>query len=423
MISNYLKSIKFKIQENTIAVKVFLNYYIFTILSAIVSIASISYLTHNLPESDYGYLGIFSGIVYFIPSLLSFNSIGLASINIVQLNNEDYIYFRNSLINFGVLIFLIFQIILLILSAKFNNYVQLSQYSLVYGFLLFLSTIHNTELIQNKNATQFGILSFINSLLSFFISYILISKYNFNWQGRVLSFIIAEFLLILIRFIILSDIFSLYKFEIKIDEWKSLIKFGLPLWLGVFSGWVINQSDRFVLLNTFTIKEVGIYTAATGLAGFISTINNTMVKVLTPNIFIAIRDKNKKEIEKYFSFYLILISIISFLACLFSIFLLHYIFGDKYLGAKWVICILIIAQSSFGMYQIVGLVLEYLKMNHLRSVIVTFCAILSITTSILLIPYCGIMSPAIGALISFSILAFVTFIFVKKILKNFQNVI
>lgn len=393
----------------------FFNYYIFTIISAVISFGSISYLTHKIPESGYGYIGIFTSISFLIPSLLSFNAIGLIQINIVDFNYERYIDFRNNFITFCTTLFLLLETLAIILSGFWGEYNSVVHFSLIYGYLLLLSTIHNSELIQKGKATQFGIFSFLNSALSLTIAVILISIFNFGWEGRVISFIISEGFILAIRFILFSDIWEKFRITLHTIEWKYFLKYGSTLWLGLMAGWIINQSDRFILLNYLTIQDVGIYSAGAGISGFLTTINATMVKVLAPTIYKALNEKRDKQfVLDFFKIYAVIIILIAIAICVFILLFLPLFFGDKYLGAKWVICILVFAQAFFGMYQVVGLVIEYLKLNNLKSIIVSICAVSCLISGITLIPFFGIQAPAIGNLISFALLAFLTFYFTNK---------
>ena len=401
----------------------FLNYYIYTILSAVVAFGSISYLTHEINESGYGHLGIFTSISFVIPNLLSFNTAALVQINIVNLAYGKYIVFRNNYITFCTSIFIFFEFIALTFSNLWQEYNSIVHFSLIYGFLLLLSSIHNGELIQRGKATQFGLLNFLSATLSLLISIILISIFHFEWEGRILSFISVEVLFLIIRFTALSDIWKKFKITLHIIEWKYFLKYGSMLWLGLIAGWIINQSDRFILLRYLTIEDVGIYSAGAGISGFLIMINTTMVKVLAPIIYKALKEKRNKDfILKFFVFYAVLIFIIALVICAFTLLFLPYFFGEKYLIAKWIICILTMAQAFFGMYQIVGLVIDYLKLNNLKSIIVSICAISCLITGITLIPFFGINAPAIGNLISFILLAFLTYYFANKHLVRLSKV-
>ncbi len=422
-------SYQFKIKKLVNSIKInkkllfsFLNYYIFTILSAVISISSISYLTHTLPESGYGHLGIFISISFLMPSFLSFQAIGLIQINIVNYSYEKYVYFRNNFLTFCIALFLLFELLAFAFTSLWGEYNSIVHFSIIYGFLLLLSSIHNSELIQKSKATQFGILNFGTSALSLLITYILISIFNFNWEGRVLSFLISEGFFLFLRLAYFSDIGKKFKITANKIEWKCFLKYGMTIWIGAIAGWVINQSDRFILLHYLTIEDVGIYSAGAGISGFVMTINGTMAKVIAPLIYKALNEKqDKKFILKLFKIYTVLILVLALSICIAVLFFLPYFFGEKYLASKWVICILTMAQAFFGMYQIVGLVIDYLKLNNLKSVIMSLSALSCLITGIILIPWFDIKAPALGNLISFILLASLTYYFTNKELSKLEK--
>lgn len=148
-----------------------------------------------------------------------------------------------------------------------------------------------------------------------------------------------------------------------------------------------------------------------------------MVKVIAPSIYNALNEnKNKNFIFIFFKVYIVVILLIALSICAFTLLFIQYFFGEKYLTAKWIICILTIAQAFFGMYQVVGLVIDYLKLNNLKSFIISICAISCLLTGVILIPFFGIYAPAIGNLISFILLATLTFYFTNKQLIKLKHI-
>lgn len=99
MLNNIKSLIKHKEVAN------FVNYYIFTIINAGISIFSISYLTKHILPEDYGMIGIYASILFFLPSMMSFSANGLQAIEIVDLEEDRYLYFRNGYISFVLISF------------------------------------------------------------------------------------------------------------------------------------------------------------------------------------------------------------------------------------------------------------------------------------------------------------------------------
>jgi O-antigen/teichoic acid export membrane protein len=158
-----------------------------------------------------------------------------------------------------------------LLSFYFKELVR--NYGNNYGFIQTLSSIHNTELFQYSQPTRFGLISTGTVLLGFMCTVLFISFFNLDWKSRIFALLISEFVFLFIRLYYLSSIGSSFRFTFDKVQFKYLLNYGAPLMLSVFAGWILNQSDRYFLLNYFSLKEVGLYAAAAGIASFIVMIN------------------------------------------------------------------------------------------------------------------------------------------------------
>lgn len=399
----------------------FLNYYIFTIINAAIAILSISYLTKHIQPEDYGRIGIFSSLLFFMPSLVAFCANGLQSIEIVDLSKVDYLKFRNEYISFILLNTLFFASIAIVLSIFIPEFSFVIITSMLMGLVLAFSTIHNTELFQDSKATRFGLISTATVLLSFLLTFIFISGFKLDWKYRILALLISEFVILLIRFYILSDIGRSFKFTLNKDQFKYFFYYGSPLILSTFAGWVINQSDRFFLLHYFSLKEVGMYAAAASIASFIALINGNMSKVIYPLVFKKLSKREGKSfILKVTLLYSILILLVATSFCVGVYLFGHLFLGKKYLEAYPIIYIMCFGQAFFGIYTTTGIVIDYFKKTKLKTILILVGAILIIILSFSITPIIGIYGPAIAALVSFVFLAIGSFFITQRLFKSFN---
>ena len=388
----------------------FINYYIFTIINAGISIFSISYLTKHLLPEDYGMIGIFSSILFFVPSMMSFSANGLQAIEMVDLDNKNYLIFRNSYISFVLLSSTLCFIAAGIFSFFIKEFAFIIIMATLMGFVQTFASIHNTELIQYSQPTRFGLISTATVLLGFLLTVVFISVFKLDWKFRIVALLISEFGILILRFYILSSIGSSFKFYFNKVQFKYLFYYGAPLMLSVVAGWILNQSDRYFLLKYFSLKEVGLYAAAAGIASFIAMINANMIKVVYPLVYKKLSQrKGKKFILKITVLYSILIIIIAVVLCIGIYFFGHLFLGEKFLSALPIIYIMCFAQAFFGIYTTTGLVIDYFKKTKLKTILVIICAFFVILLSFLLIPIIGIYGPAVASLISFLLLSILSF--------------
>ncbi|SEA04087.1 Membrane protein involved in the export of O-antigen and teichoic acid [Chitinophaga terrae (ex Kim and Jung 2007)] len=399
----------------------FVNYYIFTIMGALVGFYSIPYLTRHIPPENYGMIGIFLGIVFFMPSLLSFSSNGLQAINIVDQAESEYKRFRNAYISFVIILSICCLAIAVALSYFWSDFGFVIVTAVIYGCLQLCSSIHSTELIQHGKPTQFGLFNFSTIALTFLLTVVSISGFHLDWKYRIYSIIITEAIMVILRFFLFSDIARSFKFTIDKKVIKLLLRYGWPLMFSVAAGWIINQSDRFILLHYYSLKEVGIYAAAYGIASIITTFNQTMIRVVAPPIYQNLAKRvGRSFITKLNVLYSIVILGIAAAGCLCLHLFWHLFLGAKYGASLPVIYVLCFAQAFFGIYMTLGIVIDYFKQNKLKTMIVWVSAIISICTSILLIPVLGAYAPAVGSFFSFLILAIITYIYSYQLLKKYN---
>jgi O-antigen/teichoic acid export membrane protein len=399
----------------------FLNYYSFTVINVIIGFYSISYLSKKISPEDYGMLGIFGSILFLLPSIISFSANGLQSVEIVNKRKKDYILFRNVLFSFLLCSSIFFFVVAILSCFYFKDYAFVIISAFFMGFAMVCTSIHNTELVQNTKASQFGLLSSGSISVSFFLTVLFLSLFELDWKFRILALIIAEYIFVFIRFYLISEIWKSFKFSLDFKFFKVFLEYGTPLIVAAFSGFIMHNADRYFNLNFFGIREVGLYTAAAGVASVISSINSNMIKVLYPYVFELLNNRiGKIKILKIIICYTIFILSI---AGIFSsiIYFFGYLFlGEKYLIALNIIYILCFAQAFFGIYSISSLLIDYFKLTKVKTILIVSCCTILILLNFIIIPEVGLLGSAISILISFIILAGSTFIYSLSLFSKYK---
>lgn len=399
----------------------FFNYYVFTIITALIGIVSVTYLTNLLSPQEYGMIGIYNSILFFIPSIISFSVNGLQAIEIVDKTEQEYFEFRNSYIFFLLFNSLLGFFGVILFTQLIGEYIFLVYMALIMGILLSFSSIHNTELINNAKPTQFGIFSTLTQILILFFSFVFLKELNLSWKFRIYSFIIAEIIVIGIRYFFFSNILKTLKFTIRKSLFKKMYSYGIPLLFYVLLGWVLNQSDRFFLVKFFSLNEVGIYTVAAGLSSVIVMINSNLIKVLMPIIYKKLSNGTKGNYVNMITFYYsIFIFTISLFYCVFLKYYSHLFLNINYQKSLNITYIMSFSQALFGIYTTRGIVIDYYKKNTQKTLIVAICTVILIGLTFFLIPRVGYLSPVISLLLSFFLLLILTFFYSDYLLKKYE---
>jgi len=214
---------------------------------------------------------------------------------------------------------------------------------------------------------------------------------------------------------------TLHFFKITIDkiQFKEFFQFGLPLLLGLAAGWVLNQADNYIVLHFFTLKDAGVYAVAYSIGTIVNTINQAATNAIMPKLYTALENKEgHKLIKKMNLYYAIIMIIISLIIGISSYWYIPILFGSDYTESSNIVFFITLAFGFNGIYRTTGSVIAFYKQNKLQMKLIYLSAITNIIISILLIPYFGIVSPAIGTMVAFMLLAYTSYIFGWKILKK-----
>lgn len=416
-----MKSLAEKIYHNKSIIYSFINYYIFTIIEALIGFYTISYLTKNILPEDFGMIGLFASIIFFLPAALTFSANSLQAIQIINLSSSEYLGFRNSFISFTLLNSLLILLISTTISLLFTEFAFIIITAYIVGLLQTLSVIHSTELIQYNKPTKYGILTSATAIFTLIFTIIFITIFDLSWKYRIIAIIAAELIFLLIRYIILSDIAKTFTFKVSGNQFRYFISYGFPLFFALIAGWILNQSDRYFILSFFNLEIVGLYSAAAGIAKVILMINQTMIKVVTPIIYKKLYNKKgKSTILKIQIIYSLIV-----LSAAGGLCIGLYLFGDEFLGEKYlkaikIIYIMVFAKAIFGIYSISSLVIEYYKKTKLKSILTSLSAAFVILFSFSLIPAFHIYGPALAGIFSFTILTLLSIYFSNKLLTKNQ---
>jgi O-antigen/teichoic acid export membrane protein len=418
MIYTKLKYIYVLLRNNLIIYN-FLNYYLFSLISVFIGLFSISFLSNTLAPEEYGYIGIYNSILFFIPAIISFSGGGLQSIEIIKSDNTDYVKFRNSLLLIILFNSLLTLLIISIFYSFLSRYIFIIYVAIIMGTLLSLTSIHNVELINDMKSKKFGLLSSINQILILFFSFVFLKFLNFGWEFRLYSFILAEILILFPRFFIFSSIVRDFSFTLDALLLKRILIYGSPLILYTLLGTILHQSDRFFLLQFFTLREVGFYTVAAGLSSVIVMINSNFDKVLMPFIYKKLDTSNNiKSLNRVSFYYSIMILTI---AIFYSLFLKYFSFlflNPKYNESLEIAYILNFAQAFLGIYSNRGMIVDFYKKNLQKTAIFLVCVVFLICFNFLLVPTLGYFTSAWSLLASFILLSGMITVYSNYLLKN-----
>lgn len=394
----------------------FLYYFIGSIIASGLGFWVAIYLSHTITPEDYGILGIFAMLLYIFEPLVGFFAFGLLEINLVTMDSSRYILFKNKFINFGLLNFLFLSIIFFVTSVFLNSYRVLLYFLPLMALTRFFLKIQWLEMIQQQRAKEYAFYFSLYSIGMLVLTVVFISMLNLSWQGRISAMFIAELVLVYI-------FFKSYKFNWKLftkQELKELIAFGMPLFIALGAAWIIQESDKLIILKYFDLNIVGIYTFSYLIGRIMQIFNQTLIRILRPYYYKKLKDKTL-SIKEHTAITLMYLFGGITIATLSSYLLLEYgsfFIDSNYLSGIKVIIIIFFSFIFFGAYQISSLILEFLKKNKEKMFFLYGAAFVNLFFSILLIEKFSFLSPAIGTLIGFVFILFLGYLISIYYLKE-----
>ena len=401
-----------------ILIKKSIDYIFFSGLTAGIGFLTIIYMTRVITPVEFGVVGLYMAALYVLPQLISLATMGLVSINKVKLRGEAFVEFSKSFFTFGIFIFI------LIFSLSFLTGLFLEYYLIIFicvpiiAFIQYLNLFHNAELVQDGESRRYGSYRLILSLMYLLLTVLSISYFELSWDGRLYAILISELIILLVTLKFSFTTLKSFNFNYDIDNFREYIHFGIPLLLGLGAGLVLNQVDRIIILEFFTLRDVGIYTVAYSIGVVINIINQSVSNAIVPILYKSLEKKEGHEIVRKLNlYYSLTIMIIALLVGLSSFWYVPLFFGNEYSESPVIILFISLAFGFNGIYRTAGGVIAFYKMNKLQMKLLYAAAIINVIFSIILIPNFGILSPAIATIFAYAVLAYLSYHYGWKILK------
>lgn len=208
---------------------------------------------------------------------------------------------------------------------------------------------------------------------------------------------------------------SIIKAKFSYSILKKLLKYGIPLAFAGLAYWVINFSDRLILLKLSTLDQVGLYSVGNRISSVLVLVTSAFSLAWSPFIFSVHNiEETKKVIIKTYSYLTLLLLTFSLILSLFAKEFLIIITTRDYIGASSVVGILTVGLSFLGISSILATGLTLVKKTRYITISSVLAAALNIALNILLIPKLGMIGAAIATLISYITLCVIYYYYSQK---------
>jgi len=266
-----------------------------------------------------------------------------------------------------------------------------------------LATFFRSE----KNIREYGISVLSRAYLGFFLSIILITRFNFGLIGVLLgSFLVTLIIDILIVFF---KLFSKNKIGIKFFSFlsaKKFILFGFPLIFNRLSNWILGASDRYFIAIFRGSADVGLYSVGYGLSQYSINLLIMSFSLATGPLIIEFWEKNGRNATENFlkvltRYYCIIgVPIVVGITVL-SKSIIEILTPVEYHNAYLFVPFVVIGIFIFGFYFAANTGLIIAKKTKKLSELWIIAAILNISLNIFFVPAYGAIGAAFTTMLSY----------------------
>ncbi|WP_102412055.1 oligosaccharide flippase family protein [Beduinella massiliensis] len=299
---------------------------------------------------------------------------------------------------------LLSSIIMTVVYLPLTQVVELEYSVLV--LLYYISLLFSTVFFQVPrgygNNTLYTVVSFSSTLVSIAFAILFICGFNTSIEGVLLARVISGlFTVVFISFG--SQLFSRIRLRyFSFKCLKAMLKYSVPLVFNQIGSWVVNYSDRIIIIAVLGIGTNGVYAIANKFFSVITTTLNVYNMAWTESVTKALNDSERNAYyNRVFSvtvklFVLVAAGITAGVGVVFK-----YFINESYGEAYNQIPILVYAAMFSGLCANVGSIYIAHKKTKEISSTTLFTAVINLAVHFGLIKFVGLYAASISTLVAF----------------------
>lgn len=291
-------------------------------------------------------------------------------------------------------------------------------------FLLFniLATIFANMMLQTARGFGDNISYALGSVLSastqIFGNIIFLLFFKMGIYGMLYATIFANLLTAVFLFV-RERIYRYVAFkDFNLNELKSILKYSIPLIPNALCWWVLNASDRTIVLAFLGASFNGLLSVGHKFSSLFMTLYNIFNLSWTESASLHMNDSDREEffsgvITNMFNLFMCLA--VGIIACMPFVFPI--MINKNFAGAYDIIPIFMLASMFnvvIGLYSVIYVALRKTKEIAKTSI---YSGIINIIVHLILIRFIGLYASAVSTVIAFGIMAFYRYFDLKKYIK------
>lgn len=298
------------------------------------------------------------------------------------------------------------EIILIGLSFfyKFEYAIWIGLYLVTLIFYLFFQ-----DVIRGMGKSRLYVaIGIVNSMVMLVAEIIGLIVLKLGVLSLLVSKVIAMFISIFILLAYQNELRCVFKRKFDKDIFKDLISYSAPLVPNTICWWVVNSSDRYIILYFLGTVYNGIYSIANKLPTILTTITGIFYLAWQEA---AIKEYDSKNRDKFFSDIFQKYFILLFSLCICAIpvtrIVVEIFVAESYKGAWKYTGFLYMASVFNALCSFLGIGYQISKETSRSLATTIFAAILNIVVNIMMIKYIGLQAASFSTFISYLFLFYI----------------
>ena len=383
-----------------------------------ISILLVPIYTYFLNPTDYGTVDLLQTyITLFMRVFLLRIDYAAFRYLIDERKNEQM---QNEVITNIVITLLIEIVIVSIFSIILKPIIKIQYYNLVIINIITLM-LSNTllQILRGKGDLKaYSISCILTAIVSLIVNVISIILFNRGASSILVATIFSNIICsiyILIKSKILKNINMKYFNKEQIME---LLKYSIPLIPNALSWWIVNVSDRTIIVYFINTAANGIYSVSCKFSNILNSIFSIFSMSWQETASLHINDEDNKEFfskminDIFFMFATISLLIIVFMPFVFEIFI-----GKDYVEAYKYIPLILFGNLFSVLTSLIGGIYIAKKMSKEIAKTTILSAVINIVINVIFIKKIGLYAATISTIIAYFSMFLYRYIDVQKYLK------
>lgn len=290
----YIRDLFLRAKNN----KMLVNGSLFSLFSFIekgIGFVLLIILAKFIMPSEYGMLSIFNTIVTFIGLFICLSTDGYLSISYFRCSENEFRKDVGAVFVVMTFMITIFALIICLFGGGISSKLEIPVYFLWIAVLISVLScifnIHQNMYIIKEKVVKYGVFSTMFALLNLALSLALVIGIGHNWIGRVEAQLIALTLLGGVSLLLLIRDKCMFFHNLR-DSIKNILLYGIPMIPHLATVWIKQGLDQFIIKDTHTIYDVGIFSFALNLTGVIVMLGVAFNSTNSVALFKILSDKS-----------------------------------------------------------------------------------------------------------------------------------